>query len=441
MKIDTTQLARTGLWRAFAGLVLVILISGMVFAPSAKAQSNDIVTLYSFTGGTDGARPVASVVLDWEDNIYGTTLDGGGSTACQGGCGTVFKLDKTGKETVLHSFGSSPDGANPFSGVVLDFRGNLYGTTSGGGGYGFGTVYKVDREGNETVLHSFSGPPDGNYPIGGLVLDLAGNLYGTTAYGGQVSVSCRQDTGESGCGVVFKLDPSGKETILHSFAGTPDLGAEVAEVSCGLPTTAVCDGAFPAAGLTWDWAGNLYGTTVYGGSDVNDTGTVFKIDPKTGNETVIYDLGYTDPQNPSAGVVLDWEGNIYGTTSFEGAGAGNGGNGAVYKIDPAGNLTLLHTFTIPPDGFDPEGSLVLDLAGSVYGTTSGGGAYPYGGTVFKLDKTGNETVLTFNGTDGAGPMAGLAWDWAGNLYGTTSGGGAYGAGTVFKIGRQVFQTR
>jgi uncharacterized repeat protein (TIGR03803 family) len=422
-------------WRASAALVLVILISAM-FAPSARAQSNKIVNLYSFNG-TDGANPHASVVVDWEGNIYGTTVEGGSSNACQpnyAGCGVVFKLDKTGKETVLHSFTNVPDGANPFSGVVLDFRGNLYGTTTGGGAYGNGTVFKVDQEGKETVLYSFGTVPDGNSPIGGLVFDLAGNLYGTTsgggAYGNGGQVNCIQDDGESRCGTVFKLDPSGKETILHSFNGTPDDGAQV---SCLGP---VCDGAFPAAGLTWDWAGNLYGTTAYGGSDETDTGTVFKIDPKTGNETVIYDLGYTDPQNPSAGVVLDGEGNIYGTTSNGGAA----GNGAVYKIDPAGNLTLLHSFTIPPDGLDPEGGLVLDLAGNIYGTTEYGGAAPYTGTVFKIDpKNGDETVLSFTGTpDGAFPAAGLSWDWAGYLYGTTSEGGAFGHGTVFKVERQAF---
>jgi uncharacterized repeat protein (TIGR03803 family) len=200
--------------------------------------------LYRFTGGADGRNPYAGLVRDPAGNLYGTTYYGGSSNNCSPGCGTVFKLDTTGAETVLHSFTGAPDGNWPLARLIRDAAGNLYGTTHQGGAFLWGTVFKLDTTGTETVLHSFQGNPDGGSPVAGLIRDAAGNLYGTTLYGGAV-----------GKGIVFKLDPTGKETVLHTFTGAA--------------------GEWPTAGLIRDTAGNIYGTTPYGGRGF--AGEVFKL--------------------------------------------------------------------------------------------------------------------------------------------------------------------
>src|SRR5450631_362725 len=194
-------------------------------APSAQAPSYEV--LYTFTGGADGANPSAGgsdagLIRDEDGNLYGTTPGGGdlSSAYCGSyGCGVVFKVDRLGKETVLHAFTGPPDGAEPLAGLVRDEEGNLYGTTLGGGSAGFpvGTVFKLDRAGKETVLYSFTGVgADGSGPYAGVIRDEEGNLYGTTIGGGGSS-AC-----SGGCGVVFKVDRVGKETTLHAFTGPPD---------------------------------------------------------------------------------------------------------------------------------------------------------------------------------------------------------------------------
>ena len=238
--------------------------------------------LYSFTGGADGAVPEASVIGDGAGNLYGTTNSGGASNA-----GVVFRLDAMGQETVLYSFTGGSDGGYPYSGVIRDAAGNLYGTTTYGGGAGLGVVYKVDATGHETVLHSFTGAADGGHPNAALILDAKGNLYGTTV-----------NSGAGFGGVVFRMDPVGNETVLHSFSGE--------------------DGVEPYGGVIGDGAGNLYGTTFYGGASNN--GVVYKLDAK-GNETVLYNFtGGADGGEPQVGVIRDAEGNLYGTTLFGGGG-------------------------------------------------------------------------------------------------------------------------
>jgi uncharacterized repeat protein (TIGR03803 family) len=200
-------------------------------------------------GTPDGEDPYSGVLRDKAGNLYGTTQYGG----AKGGFGTVYKLTAKGKLTLLHSFAGTPDGVNPFAGLLMDAAGNLYGTTYyGGTNGGFGTVFKLTPKGKLTLLHSFAGMPDGQNPYARLIRDSAGNLYGTTFYGGT-----------SGYGAVFKLDTVGKLTILHSFSGSTD-------------------GAHPIAGLILDKAGSLYGTTSDGG-DLNcgfsGCGTVFKVTP------------------------------------------------------------------------------------------------------------------------------------------------------------------
>ena len=231
-------------------ITALILLATFAIPPGAESQctrscgepspGSPAATLYSFSGPPDGMNPQADLVEDTKGNLYGTTSQGGVTGGACGslGCGVVFKLDTTGKETVLYSFAGEPtDGADPMAGLILDVSGNLYGTTSQGGTSNFGTVFKLDTTGKETVLYSFTGKPtDGADPMAGLVLDAAGNLYGTTSQGGT----------SSNFGTVFKLGTTGKETVLYSFTGGPS------------------DGADPMAGLVLDAAGNLYGTTSQG---------------------------------------------------------------------------------------------------------------------------------------------------------------------------------
>ncbi len=338
--------------------------------------SGNETVLHSFTGSPgDGANPFAGLVMDAAGNLYGTTVNGGASSACSGGCGTVFKLDTSGNLTVLHSFTSSPgDGAHPNAGLIMDVAGNLYGTTTGGGTgpcNGFsscGTVFKLDASGNETVLHTFTGS-DGAGPYASLLMDAVGNLYGTTAQGGAIP-NCG-----SGCGTVFKLDASGNFTVLHSFTGSP------------------ADGFFSKAGLIMDAAGNLYGTTLGGTgtctnpSGIAGCGIVFRLDA-SGSETVLHNFtGSPDGQNPAAALIMDRAGNLYGTTYAGGASSGcaSGGCGTVFMLDASRNEIILHSYTnfTASDGAEPAAAMIMDGAGNLYGTTNQGGASGYG-TVFKL---------------------------------------------------------
>ena len=345
--------------------------------------------------------PTAALIQDLAGNLYGTTSSGGSA-----GLGVVFKLNTTNTETVLHAF-TGPDGAIPHGNLVLDGSGNLYGTTFSGGVSGLGTVFKIDTSGTETVLHSFAGSPDGARPYAGLVMDGLGNLYGTTENGGA-----------SGFGTVFKVDITGAETVLHSFAGGSS------------------DGTDPTARVVLDAHGNLYGTTFMGGS--SGKGTVFKLD-RTNTETVLYNFtGGADGGNPFGGLTLA-NGTLYGTTE-------NGGSksphqygcckGVLFAL--SGNFIsvsekVLYTFTGRKDGGTPVADLVL-YNGALYGTTLSGGP-GHRGTAFSVTiASGQEQVLHgFTGkSDGATPHAGLLINAAGVIYGTTEKGGRFKQGTVFQ---------
>jgi uncharacterized repeat protein (TIGR03803 family) len=322
--------------------------------------------------------------------------------------------------TELYPFNSSgtlSDGGQPEAGVTRDSAGNLYGTTFFGGlgtgcdidFAGCGIVFKLDTAGSETVLHAFSGSKDGWNPTARLILDTAGNLYGTTAYGGAY-----------GHGTVFELDAAGNETIVHSFAGGTD-------------------GARPNAGLVQDAAGNFYGTTQYGGSgcDGQGCGTVFRIST-SGQETILYSFGdVPDGASPLGGVAVDSSGTIYGTTWLGGIHS----FGTVFQLDSSGNETVLHSFAGGDDGANPLDAPVLDSAGNLYGTTAAAGVNFFG-TLFMVDTASNESVLySFTGgVDGAYPYAHLLLDAAGNLYGTASQGGCCGVGTVFEFSGGAFTT-
>jgi uncharacterized repeat protein (TIGR03803 family) len=220
---------------------------GVVFEISGVGQEK---VLHTFTGPPDGWSPKGSLVEDTQGNLYGITNAGGVGTC---NCGTIYKIDAEGNEAILHSFSNSPDGALPTDGLMLDSQGNLYGVTWSGGAYENGTVFKLDRAGNLTILHSFSGS-DGANPTSSLITDSAGNLYGFTYAGGDLSCGFEG----SGCGTVFRLEPSGRLTTLHSFTGEGS------------------DGLEPSTGhLLLDASGNLYGLTSFGGTGLY--GTVFEI--------------------------------------------------------------------------------------------------------------------------------------------------------------------
>jgi len=384
-----------------------VFIVGCSHSPSAVPQSignvqskshgNDshlhplvqFLILHNFNGA-DGKEPRGDLFRDGAGNLYGTALGTGNSRR-----GLVFKLDTQGNESVLYRFAAGlPSGRHPSAGLLQDSSGNFYGTTSVGGSSDLGVIYKLDPAGNETVLHSFNGA-DGANPNGDLIRDSAANLYGTTYAGGSAND-----------GVVFKLSQSGHETVLHSFAGP--------------------DGANPEAGVIRTAAGNLFGTTTNGGSD---GGVVFKIDA-TGHETVLYTFrSFGIGVSPGGGLVRDSAGNLYGTTLLGGVKD----DGVVFKLHPGDqNVTVLHGFS-GSDGATPFGSLVLDSSGNLYGVTGSGGDLS-DGVVFEVDPSGNETVLhSFSATDGWQPTGSLNRDSAGNLYGTTRFGGASGDGVLFEL--------
>ncbi len=373
--------------------------------------------LYSFSGGTGnmvGAAPTAPLIQASDGNFYGTTSANQNGEPYGGlmGPGTVFKVTPAGVETLLYAFGTngSNDGATPVAGLIQGSDGNLYGTTKHGGAYGYGTVFKITLAGVETVLYSFFGGLDGADPVAGLILGSDGNFYGTTQEGGQC-----------GAGVVFRVTPTGAESVLYTFTG-------------GTGGCATADGANPNSGLILGTDGNFYGTTAQGGFVGSGDGTVFKITP-AGVESVLYAFqgGSSDGEEPAGGVIQASDGNFYGTTSIGGAYD----TGTVFKITPGGVETLLYSF-------EPYGSVnaILPFAGLIqandgnfYGTTGHGGNGE--GTVFKITLAGVESLLCSFGangsTDGVFPSASVTQGTDGNLYGTTLGGGTVNLGTVFKL--------
>ena len=412
----------------------IVVLGFLTIAVPLFAATQERV-LYSFGNGKDGSLPFSGLIFDEAGNLYGTTFSGGDY-----GKGTVFELTPgtsgTWTETVLYSFCSASncsDGSSPQASLIFDTVGNLYGTTAYGGSGncipGCGTVFQLAPGANgtwtETVLHTFEdNGEDGYYPLASLLFDAAGNLYGTT-YGG----------GAHNVGTVFQLAPGENgawtEIILHSFSGNGE------------------DGYYPLASLLFDAAGNLYGTSYYGGA--YGLGTVFQLAPGANGkwtETVLHRFGKgEDGSEPHAGLIFDAAGNLYGSTAD--GGAYNAG--AVFQLTAGTHGKWLgmvaHSFKPKiTDGYLPLASLIFDAAGNLYGTTylggasgtacSGGGC----GTVFQLTPESNgkwkEQVLysfTDNGTDGWWPTSCLVFDAVGNLYGTTEMGGAYNGGSVFEI--------
>ena len=385
-----------------------------LFATAAPAQTINV--LHSFTGRGDGSWPVAGVTLDRAGNLYGTT-----SEIDSGGPGTVYKMSRAGSGWILstlYSFNHPNDPTKIYAGVVFGPDGALYGTGYDGGANTLGAVFSLRPPANAcksvscpwtlTTLYSFNFGNDGIHPYrGNLVFDSAGNIYGTT-YSGGTFVR----------GTVFKLTRTSSgwsESLLYSFSGGND-------------------GEFPENGVTFDSAGNLYGTTSEGGS--NGYGTVFELSPSAGGwtETTLYTFtDGDDGANPLGGVVIDPQGDLYGTASQGGTGAGT-----AWELSPSGGswaFTQVHSFsggTTP----GPLASPTLDAAGNIYGTSANDGNHS--GLVFELMPAGGEWTYTsynFNGTDGGSPSSGVSLDASGNLYGTASlgGGGGCDCGVVWEI--------
>jgi uncharacterized repeat protein (TIGR03803 family) len=407
------------------GLFAVILAAWLMAGTCMATEPENV--LHSFNpSGANGSQPFGGLIADSAGNLYGTTA-GGGEYAF----GTAFELSpREGggwTETVLHSFGNGTDGTYPVDSLIFDAAGNLYGTTSAGGSAGRGTVFELSPTAggnwNETVLYAFGKDDDGGFPMGSLIFDADGNLYGTTQSGNVFGT----------CGTVFELSPSVSgiwtETILKNFCDD------------------VARGDHLEGGVVFDAAGNLYGTTSEG---VGFLGTVYELSPTAGGvwtETTLHKFSISDgdTSGPYCGVIFDSAGNLYGTS----LSGGSYGLGMVFELSPSASgiweFRMLHAFGNGTDGRTPEAGLIFDAAGNLYGTTSAGGS-AYNGTVFELSPTAGsgwtEKVLhNFGkGIDGELPGYGsLIFDAAGNLYGTTAEGGAYGngrsGGTVFKITR------
>lgn len=392
------------------------------------AHAGHIRVLHDFSGAPDGAVPLGGVFEDASGNLYGTTSQGG-TKSCYGGslgCGVLYRLAPDGTETILHTFNDTGDandpwdppmmdasgnlfgtsasgGANitgtvyriasdgtesvlysfpafdgdgfePAAKPIMDGAGNLYGTTTNGGKFGYGIVFKLAPDGTESVLHSFS-EADGEYPyvLGGLLTDRKGDLFGTSFSGGGVA-ACQ---GFSGCGTVWKLKPDGSLVVLHAFQG----GA---------------DGLSPVAGLLRDRAGNFYGTTLSGGGGSTCTlrqgcGVVFKLAPD-GTETILHAFaGGEDGAQPYAPLIFDRAGNLYGSTNcfddrhscYSGLGCFGHTCGTIFRIAPDGTETVLHVFKGGNDGGGPVGALIIGAHGRLFGTASEAGSKS-GGTIFSV---------------------------------------------------------
>jgi uncharacterized repeat protein (TIGR03803 family) len=420
--------------------------SGTVF----KINGTGTLTTLHFFDGAVAAQPADDLLQDGSGALLGMTVGGGPSNA-----GTIFTLDAVGALTTVHTFLRGSSGFFPRGRLTQGHDGNLYGTTAGGGPFGYGTIFKVDASGTLTTLHNFKGEPgpspdpDGGHPAAGVIQGSDGSFYGTTAFGGPTDsygtvfkldtsgtlTTLFQFNGLNGAypysellaaadgslygtsagivdgGTVFKVDPAGSVTTLHTFTGT--------------------DGFRPASPLIQGNDGALYGAT-YG----NDTGsagygTFFKLDG-SGTLTTLHAFDDSIGRNPVGSLIRTADGSVYGTTQ-----RGDGGSfcrcGTVVRLDPSGTLTMLHGFAFDSGGYFPTGGLTRGGDGSVYGITNKGGDYRFG-TIFKIDAQGQFAVVhTFTGNDGAYPIGSLMLGTDGNLYGTTSLGGPELGGVVFRL--------
>ena len=409
----------------------LVLLFGAIFATAVLAQAQTFSVLHNFTDGADGAGPRSALTIGPGGAVYGTAEVGGTH-----GYGTVFRLNQVNSAwvfTSLYEFTGGSDGGEPIGGVVIGPGGALFGTTQQGGIGNNGVVFSLRPPStfcrsltcywNETLLHSFTGAPDGFNPWGEkLVFDSAGNIYGTTTNGGV-----------HGGGTVFELSPSGggeyTESIIHDFSGSPD-------------------GAFPFAGVTFDAAGNLYGTTGNGGTGRGcefGCGTAFQLTPSNGswqeNVLVNFDFGlaeFAGGYYPNSPIILDASGNLYGTTIYSGQIYLDG---IVFKLAPSGGGFTPSLFYAFDSSCQPYGGVIMDSAGNFFGQCTTGGASNIG-WIFELTNCSQSCVLVdlhdFNGRDGGMPTSPVTLDANGNLYGATGYGGTsincqLGCGVVWEI--------
>lgn len=407
---------------ATAALMAGFLI--IVFSAQA-AQAQTYSVIHRFTGGSDGASPFAGLTVDATGNLYGTTLNGGS------GFGTVFSVKPSGSNWVvapIYEFKGGSDGAGPVARVVIGPNGSLYGSTSAGGGgscpthnayTGCGTVFSLSPSvglclgsgcaWNETVLHRFHGG-DGSYPQGDLAFDRHGVVFGTTVNGGL-----------TGIGTVYSLASNGSGTWLQNVILNL-LGSQ--------------EGAYPWGGVAFDQEGNMYGVLAHNGPA--GYGTIYKLTHSGLGwiETNLHGFTYgNDGAIPQGGLTVDPAGNVFGTTIYGGSGSGGI---AFEETNSGGHWThkVLHSFS-GGIGLGSYDKMAMDSAGNLYGTTFGDGAYN-SGTVFEL--VHSQGGWTYNllhtfagGSDGAYPFSTLAIDGNGNLYGTTSSGGINNQGVIFEI--------
>jgi uncharacterized repeat protein (TIGR03803 family) len=397
-------------------------------------EAQTLSVLHSFRGAGDGGNPLTGLAMDRTGNLYGTTSTGGymgGACSSVDGCGTVFRLSRRNGSWIfatLYEFQGGEDGESPQSAVTIGPDGAIYGTTLYGGafgcslGYGCGTVFKLTPGSSichaafcswtETIIYDFAeGAPNGiSSPYGGVIFDNAGNLYGT-AFAGGIGVCARA------CGVVYKLTQSDGEwtlTPIYTFTGGKD-------------------GASPMSTLFMDGYGHLYGTAAYGGSE--QFGTVFELTPSGPMWTfhLLYTFeGQSDGGIPTAGLVMDGHGNLYGDTPIGGSNDG----GVVFQLSPEGsswNYTVLYS---PTGGVNA--GLNIDSNGNLYGTISAGGLSRLG-LVFELSPSGNSWIeqhlYSFNGADGSLPYSSVIFDSSGRLFGTTKTGGRGQEGVVWELTR------
>jgi len=397
-------------------MALVAVFALTLLTPHAL-QAQTFSVIHNFSGEGDGTNPYAGVTIGGGGVLYGTASGGGTH-----GHGVVFRLSHIGSGWVfgaLYEFTGGSDGATPYGGIAIGPNGALYGTPYGGG-VGDGTAFELRPPAtycsailcywNETVLHTFTGVPDGEYPFENLTFDQAGNIYGTTNAGGRYST-----------GSAFELSPSGggwTESILHNFGSGND-------------------GSGPVAGVLLDTAGNVYGTTPTGGTGTlcsGGCGTVYQLMPSDGGwvENVLVNFDQANGYYPSSNLILDDSGNLYGTT----LGGGQNGNGVVFELAPSGGgwtYSQLYSFA----SCNSHAGVARDTAGNLYGVCYVGGTYE-DGWVYELTNCSESCTLVDlhdfqSRTDGANPVGSPVLDANGNLYGTTLDGGASGNGTVWEI--------
>ncbi len=404
---------------ALASALGIVLALAIVSPIQAKAQTYNIIGNFGSNG--TGVNPLY-VTLDAAGNVYGTTYYGGTSYL---GFGVVFKLTHHGSnwlQSVLYDFSGGNDGGNPYGGVVFGADGSLYGTASGGGLYGEGVIFKlqppatqcptVSCRWTETVVYNFTGAADGAAPQGNIIFDQAGNLYGTTLAGGS----------GGGWGTVYELSPAHGQwslSVLHPFTDGPD-------------------GGEPANGVIFDQVGNLYGTTVSGGS--SHDGVVYELTPGTSGwtQTVLHNFaGGPNDGAIGAGLAFDSHGNLFGFTESGGYQQW----GVTFELQPTGgggySYSVIYFFMPQPGGAPGYITVpILDSAGNVYGSGTSGGSGE-AGEVFELTPSGGSwnfiTLHAFSGPDGDEPGGDFAFDAQGNLYGCAEYGGRFSEGVVWQI--------